>query len=71
MKTFLKIMVAAIVATCLVCVLANHGVGFKACTIVYMCVGVMMSAILGVFNEERKVKRFDSIKHRMGVRRAA
>ena len=71
MRTFVKIMVAIIVATGMVLVMAQHGAGFKACTVVYMCVGVMMCAILGVFNEERKVKRFDSIKHRMGYRRAA
>lgn len=71
MRTFVKIMVAVIVATGMVLVMAQNGAGFKACMVVYMCVGMMVSAILGVFNEERKVKRFDSIKHRMGYRRAA
>lgn len=71
MRTFVKMIVAAIVATGMVLIMAQHGVGFKACMVVYFCVGIMMCAILGVFSEERKVKRFDSIKHRMGYRRAA
>lgn len=71
MKNFLKMIVAAIVATGMVLIMAQHGVGFKACMVVYFCVGIMMCAILGVFSEERKVKRFESIKHRMGYRRAA
>ena len=50
MRTFVKIMVAIIVATGMVLVMAQHGVGFNACTIMYMCVGVMTAAILGVFD---------------------
>jgi len=62
-----KIMVAIIVATGMVLVMAQHGAGFKACTVVYMCVGVMMCAILGVFGEERKVgTKYGSIRHRDG-----
>ena len=57
MRTFVKIMVAAIVATGMVLVMAQHGVGFKACTAVYFCVGIMMSAILGVFDSADKSAR--------------
>ena len=74
MRTFVKIMVAIIVATCAVLVLAQNGVGFKACTIVYMCVGVMTAAILGVFNERKREEyrtKYGAIRHRMGYRKAA
>ena len=49
----------------------ENGMNGKAVVCAYFGVGVMVSALLGVFSEERKVKRFESIKHRMGYRRAA
>lgn len=78
MKTFLKIMVAVIVATGMVLVLAQNGVGFKVCTIVYMCVGIMVSAILGVFDADKSARVKGRVKSekfataaRRGYRRAA
>lgn len=71
MKNFLKMIVAVIVATAVAMVMMANGMNGKAVVCAYFGVGVMMCALLGVFNEERKVKRFDSIKHRMGYRRAA
>jgi hypothetical protein len=77
MRTFVKIMVAVIAATGAVLVLAQHGVGFKACTIVYMFVGVMTAAIQGVFNERKQVRVNGRVKSekfataRRGYRRAA
>ena len=73
-KTFMKIMVAVIAATGMVLIMAQYGAGFKACLVVYMCVGIMMSAILGVFSERKREEyrtKYGSIKHRMGYRRAA
>ena len=74
MRTFVKIMVAIIVATGMVLVMAQHGAGFKVCTIVYMCVGIMVSAILGVFNERKREEyrtKYGAIRHRMGYRKVA
>ena len=76
-KTFVKIMVAAIVATCMVLVMAQNGAGFKSCMVVYFCVGVMVSAILGVFSERKQVRVNGRVKSekfataRRGYRRAA
>ena len=77
MKNFVKIMVAIIVATGMVLILAQHGAGFKACTIVYMCVGILVSAILGVFDADNQVRVKGRVKSekfataRRGYRRAA
>ena len=74
MRTFVKIMVAVIVATGMVLVMAQNGAGFKACMVVYFCVGMMVSAILGVFNERKREDyrtKYGSIKHRMGYRKVA
>ena len=71
MRTFVKMIVAVIVATAVAMVMMANGMNGKAVVCAYFGVGIMTAAILGVFNEERKVKRFDSIKHRMGYRRAA
>ena len=74
MKNFVKIMVAVIVATGMVLIMAQHGAGFKACMVVYFCVGIMVSAILGVFNERKREDyrtKYGSIKHRMGYRKVA
>lgn len=74
MRTFVKIMVAVIVATGMVLIMAQNGVGFKACTIVYMSVGVMTAAILGVFSERKREEyrtKYGAIRHRMGYRKVA
>lgn len=76
MRTFVKMIVAVIVATGMMLIMAQHGAGFKACIIVYMCVGILVSALLGVFDSADKSARkyrtkYGSIRHRMGYRRAA
>ena len=78
MRTFVKIMVAIIVATGMVLIMAQHGAGFKACSIVYMSVGVMTAAILGVFDADKSARVKGRVKSekfataaRRGYRRAA
>ena len=66
MKTIIKIMVAAIVAAGMVCVMIMHDASDKAVIVTFFCVGIMLCAILGVFDEPARAK-FDSIRRRMGI----
>lgn len=56
MRTFVKMIVAIIVATGMVLIMAQHGVGFKACMVAYFCVGIMTAAILGVFDADKSAR---------------
>ena len=73
MKNFVKIMVAAIMATGMAMVLMAHDVNGKAVVCVYFCVGIMTAALLGVFDDNRKrgKTKYGSIRHKYGFRKAA
>lgn len=57
MKNFLKMIVAIIVATAVAMVMIANGMNGKAVVCVYFGVGIMMSAILGVFGSADKQAR--------------
>ena len=67
MKTILKIIVAATVAM---------GVGFAVArtleqfAAIAIFGGMFITLIMGAYNERERT-RYDSIKHRMGIRKAA
>lgn len=76
MRTFLKMIVAIIVATAVAMVMIANGMNGKAVVCAYFGVGIMMSAILGVFGSADKQARkyrtkYGSIRHRMGYRKVA
>lgn len=56
MKTFAKIMVAAIVALFMACVLIMHDASDRVVIVTYFATAIGVSAVLGVFEmpEERK-----------------
>jgi len=64
-----KIMVAAMVAMGVVCVLIAHDASDNICLVAYVVVAIVMTMVLGVFREpaKRKDMNFGSIRHRMGI----
>lgn len=50
MRTFLKMIVAAIVALGMACVLVMHDASFNAIIVTYFTVAIMVCAVLGVFD---------------------
>jgi len=70
MKTIVKILVAAIVATFMACVLMAHGVSDNVVVVVYFCTGILVSAVVGVFDAKRDT-RYRSIDKRADYKRAA
>ena len=63
MKTIIKIIVAAIVAMGMACVLIWNDASDNAVIVTYFCVALMVSAILGVFDiKERKDAKHTTIK---------
>ena len=72
MKTFAKMIVAAIVAGLLACVLIWHGASDRAVISVYFFGAIGISAVLGVFDVERKERTMhQSIKDAARYRKAA
>lgn len=73
MKTIVKIMVAAIVAMGMACVLIMHGVSGRMAMSVYLFVALAICALTGVFDERKPKERakLDSIRHRDDYQRAA
>lgn len=73
MKTIVKILVAAIVAMGMACVLIMHGVSGRMAMSVYLFVALALCAIMGVFDERKPKERgnFGSIRHRDDYQRAA
>ena len=72
MKTIIKIIVAAIVAMGMAVVLIMHGASGNTVLSVYFFGAIGICAVLGVFDiKDRKQSRYDSIRHKMGYRKAA
>ena len=72
MKTFVKMIVAAIVAGLLACVLIWHGASDRAVISVYFFGAIGISAVLGVFDVERKERTMHTrIKDAARYRKAA
>ena len=72
MKTLAKMIVAAIVAGLLACVLIWHGASDRAVISVYFFGAIGISAVLGVFDVERKERTMhQSIKDAARYRKAA
>lgn len=67
MKTIIKILVAAIVAAGMVCMMIMHDASDKAVIVTFFCVGIMVAAALGVF-DERKESKHDSVSRYDGRR---
>lgn len=68
MKTFLKMVVAAIVAAGLACVLIMYGASDNAVIVVLFATGIAVSALLGVFDIPAERTKYDSIRHKAGIR---
>ena len=73
MKTFVKMIVAAIVAGLLACVLIWHGASDRAVISVYFFGAIGISAVLGVFdvNERKERTMHTRIKDAARYRKAA
>lgn len=57
--------VAAIVAAGMACVLIMHDASDNTVIVTFFCVGIMVSAALGVFDMPERTKH-DSIRHKTG-----
>lgn len=70
MRTFVKIMVAAIVAMGVLCVLIAYDASDNVCLVGYVATAIAMCGVLGVFSEPAKRENLqrNSIRHRMGGR---
>ena len=70
MKTFLKMIVAAIVATGMVCVLIAADASDNVCLVGYVATAIAMCGVLGVFREPAKREELqrNSMRHRIGGR---
>lgn len=68
MKTFAKMMVAAIVAAGLACVLIMYGASDNAVIVTLFATGIAVSALLGVFDMPAERTKHDSIRHYDGRR---
>lgn len=66
MKTFLKMIVAAIVAIGMACVLIWHDASDNTVIVTFFCVGIMVSAALGVYDMPAERTKHDSIRHKTG-----
>ena len=73
MKTFAKMIVAAIVALGMACVLIWHDASDRAVIVTYFTVAIAVSAVLGVFdvNERKERTMHQSIKDAARYRKAA
>ena len=72
MKTFLKMIVAAIVALGMACVLIWHDASDRAVIVTYFTVAIMLSLVLGVFDiKSDKRTMHQSIKDAARYRKAA
>jgi glucose uptake protein GlcU len=69
-KTFIKIIVAAIVAMGAACVLIAHGASDRVVFVTYICVSIIVAAILGVFHVNERKARQDVMRRRMYKRAA-
>ena len=73
MRTFVKIMVAAIVAMGMMCVLIAYDASDNVCLMGYVATAIAMFGVLGVFRVPARKERgnFGTIKHKYGIRKAA
>lgn len=71
MKTFIKIIIAAIVAMFMALVLVEHGVSTNVVVVVYFCTGILVSAIVGVFDAKRDTRYRSIGNKRANYKRAA
>jgi hypothetical protein len=67
MKTIIKMLVATIVAIGMACVLIAADASDNMVIVTFFCVGIMVAAALGVFDERERSKH-ESIKHYDGRR---
>jgi len=65
MKTFLKMIVAAIVAVFMACVLIMHGASDNLVICTLFAAGIAVSGLLGVYNMPERTKH-DTIRHKTG-----
>lgn len=66
MKTFLKMIVAAIVAVGMACVLIMHGASDNMVIVTLFATGIAVSALLGVYDMPAERTKHDSIRHKTG-----
>ena len=66
MKTFLKMIVAAIVAVGMAFVLIMHDASDNTVIVTFFCVGIMVSAALGVYDMPAERTKHDTIRHKTG-----
>ena len=69
-KTFIKIIVAAIVAAGVACVAIANGASDKVVFVTYICVSIIVAALLGVFHVSDLKARQDVMRRRMYKRAA-
>lgn len=71
-KFIAKVLVAAIVAMGVAFVLVWQGASFQAVAVVYGCTAIMTALVLGAFDVPAKRGeqhgKYDSIKHKMGIK---
>jgi hypothetical protein len=65
MKTFLKMIVAAIVAVFMACLLIMHGASDNAVIVTMFATVIAVSALLGVYDMPERTKH-DTIRHKTG-----
>jgi hypothetical protein len=71
-KTIVKILVAAIVAMVVMCVLIINDASDELCLLSYMGVAIGVAYLLGAFDgSAKRATRYDSIRHRDGLQNAA
>jgi len=66
MKTFAKMIVAAIVAVGMAFVLIMHDASDNTVIVTFFCVGIMVSAALGVYDMPAERTKHDTIRHKTG-----
>ena len=66
MKTFLKMLVAAIVAAGMACVLIMHGASDNLVIVVLFATVIAVSGLLGVYEMPAERTKHDSIRHKTG-----
>ena len=66
MKTFAKMIVAAIVAAGMACVAIAHDASDNAVIVTLFATGIAVSALLGVYDMPAERTKHDSIRHKTG-----
>lgn len=68
MKTFAKMIVAAIVAVGMACVAIAHDASDNLVIVTLFATGIAVSALLGVYDMPAERRKHDSIRHKAGIR---